>query len=71
MNSEIVLRYVERIENHREIEVSMWDEFRALPDYEPNQDKDLASIIDCRKSSKDAMADAEMYLFAFDCVPDF
>ena len=70
MNKQTATEFVERIEAHRDQESTIWQEMRARPDYELNEDKTLKGILDARKRARDLLDEAAGDLDAFDWVDD-
>jgi uncharacterized protein (UPF0335 family) len=62
--------FIERIERHRAEEAAIWDEMRAHPDYETNEDKTIKTILDNRRKGRELQEEAEADLGAFDWVDD-
>jgi len=70
MDKAAATEFVSRIEEHREQEAAIWQEMRQRPDYQMNEDKTLAAILDARKRARDLLEEAESDLAAFDWVDD-
>lgn len=70
MNKLTALKYIDRIEAHRKAEEAIWDEMRAEPTYERNEDNTLKDIIDRRADAASTAAEADADLDAFNWVDD-